>query len=747
MSCSYCGKQIRTGSKFCLSCGKETLMQQSENKLSEFVKKAKTGDQDAIASIYEKTYTQVFYTVKSMIKDEDAVFDILQDAYMKAFAHLDSFEGDDKFLPWVKQIAANTARDWLKKKKPMLFSELNTDEDRDIAFEEQIEDDRDENIPEKVIDQQETVRLLTEIIEGLPEDQRAAIGMFYYQDMSVKQIAETMGASESAVKSRLKYGRDKIEAKVIELEKNGTKLYGVAPLPFLLLLINSLKNYTAELSPDMNILKTILENVVQPSINAATVKTAADIVQTATETSKTTAGAVQGATDTGTAATASATGTTGVTGTAASSPVTGAGTAGVTGGTATGAGVTGGTASTGGVVSTAGPGTAATTGAAAGVAGLGVVKIILIALVSGVIMGGGIFTASRLIKPNTEQVVEDSLEEDDDEEETVSEESGESEESSEETTAEMSPQAEALEQYKLIISNAATYDYYNGDLVLEGDYKYALVKLQENDSVQTLLLGAKTVGESYYIRVFRYDPVTKTVHQPAEAIDEGMVSRSVVTGVSMMANGNGIHWMSIVRGTGATDIYRVTLDSDTLLKEKVYTGIGGFDAELPDEFKSVEIEWHSTGDLSAIDRQLSSVDPSSTSPQQLPPATEIQASTQATIPTDGDRIVLTGTINDYDYNGVIEVQGEPDPNPSTNRTERYVLFVLDKPQVMILEQGDGSGEKVSGVVRMIYIGPYSNLGQYYGKHVTVSVDPDEMMWPSDTRMPLGQPSGLVRVLN
>ncbi len=745
MYCSYCGKQIRAGSKFCLSCGKETLKQQKENELSEFVKRAKTGDQDAIASLYEKTYTQVFYTVKSMIKDEDAVFDILQDAYMKAFAHLDSFEGDDKFLPWVKQIAANTARDWLKKKKPMLFSELNTDEDRDISFEEQIEDDRDENIPEKVIDQQETVRLLTEIIEGLPEDQRAAIGMFYYQDMSVKQIAETMGASESAVKSRLKYGRDKIEAKVIELEKNGTKLYGVAPLPFLLLLINSLKNYTAELSPDMNILKTILENVVQPSINAATIKTAADITQTATETSKASAGAVRGATDTGTAATASATGTTGVTGTAASSPVTGAGTAGVTGGTATGAGVTGGTASTGGVVSTAGPGTAATTGAVAGVAGLGVVKIILIALVSGVIMGGGIFAASRLIKPNTEQVVEDSPEEDDDEEETVSEESRESEESSEETTDEISPQAEALEQYKLIISNAAAYDYYNGDLTSTGNYRYALVQLQKNDLVQTLLLAKELEEGVYNIRLFQYDPNTKSVYMPPDKIEEVKGGSGTFAFVNMMANGNGIHWMSIVRGTGATDIYRVTLDGDVLRKELVYTG--GFDAELPDEFKSVEIEWHSTGDLSAIDRQLSSVDPSSISPQQLPPATEIQASTQATLPTDGDRIVLTGTINDYDYNGVIEVQGEPDPNPSTNRTERYVLFVLDKPQVMILEQGDGSGEKVSGVVRMIYIGPYSNLGQYYGKHVTVSVDPDEMTWPSDTSMPLGQPSGSVRVLN
>ena len=720
-------------------------MQQSENKLSEFVKRAKTGDQDAIASLYEKTYTQVFYTVKSMIKDEDAVFDILQDAYMKAFAHLDSFEGDDKFLPWVKQIAANTARDRLKKKKPMLFSELNTDEDQDITFEEQIEDDRDENIPEKVIDQQETVRLLTEIIEGLPEDQRAAIGMFYYQDMSVKQIAETMGASESAVKSRLKYGRDKIEAKVIELEKNGTKLYGVAPLPFCLLLMNSLQNYAPELSPNVNVLKAILESISKTSVAGATIKTAADITQTATETSKASAGAVQGATDTGTAATASATGTTGVTGTAASSPVTGAGTSGVTGGTATGAGVTGGTASTGGVVGGAGPSTAATTGAAAGVAGLGVVKIILIALVSGIVMGGGIFAASRLIKPNTEQAVEDSLEEDNDEEETVSEESGESEESSEETTAEISPQAEALEQYKLIISNAAGYDYYNGDLTSTGNYRYALVQLQKNDLVQTLLLAKELEEGVYNIRLFQYDPNTKSVYMPPDKIEEVKGGSGTFAFVNMMANGNGIHWMSIVRGTGATDIYRVTLDGDVLRKELVYTG--GFDAELPDEFKSVEIEWHSTGDLSAIDRQLSSVDPSSTSPQQLPPATEIQASTQATIPTDGDRIVLTGTINDYDYNGVIEVQGEPDPNPSTNRTERYVLFVLDKPQVMILEQGDGSGEKVSGIVRMIYIGPYSNLGQYYGKHVTVSVDPDEMMWPSDTRMPLGQPSGLVRVLN
>ena len=716
MYCSYCGKKIQDGSNFCFSCGKETLKQKTENELSEFVKRAKTGDQGAIAVLYEKAYTQVFYTIKSMIKDEDAVFDILQDTYMKAFEHLDSFKGDDKFLPWVKQIAANTARDWLKRKKPLLFSELNTDEDQDMKFEEQIEDDRDENIPEKFIDHQETVRLIREIIDNLPEDQRAAIGMRYYEEKNVREIAAAMGASESAVKSRLKYGRDKIEAKVIELEKNGTKLYGIAPFPFWLLLMNSLKNYAPELSPNVNVLKAVLESIVKTSATGATIKTAGDIAQTATETSKTAAGAAASAATGGAAATGAA-------GTATTASATGA----------TGVGATASKAAT-----------AKGIGAlAAGIGGLGAAKIAVIVLLSSAFIGGSVFGVTQLIKLSNEQALEETLEEDD--EEPKSKEISESEESSEETTAEISHQAEALEQYKFIISNAAGYDYYNGDFPLEGDYKYALVQLQANDPVQTLLLGAKTVRESYYIRVFRYDPGTKTVHQPAEVIDEGMVSRSVVTGVNMMADGNGIHWMSTARGDGETTLERVTLDGDVLRKELVYTG--GFDAELPAEFKSVEIEWHSTQDLSAIDRQLSSLSQNSQVPQQLPPATEIQASTQATLPTDGDRIVLTGTINDYDYNGVIKVQGEPDPNGSTDRTERYVVFVLDKPQVMNLEQGDDSGEKRSDEVRMIYLGPYSNLGQYYGQHVTVSVDPDEMIWPSDTRMPVGQPSGLVRVLN
>jgi len=58
--------------------------------------------------------------------------------------------------------------------------------------------------------------------------------MFYIEQMSVKNIAEVTGVSENTVKSRLKYGRKNIEEKVLELERKGTKLYGITPFPFFL---------------------------------------------------------------------------------------------------------------------------------------------------------------------------------------------------------------------------------------------------------------------------------------------------------------------------------------------------------------------------------------------------------------------------------------------------------------------------------------------------------------------------------
>ena len=201
-----------------------------EEMTDKLIQKAASGDQDAIARLYELTYSSVYKTVKALIADEDTVLDILQDSYIKGFQSLEQLDEPGNFRAWMKRIAVNKAKDYLKKKKPILFTDMANEDGDEIDF----RDDCLEHSPEAVLDRKETARLMQEILASLSEEQRMVIGMFYYEEMTVREIAEVLGCSENTVKSRLNYGRKKIEVQVRALEKQGTKLYSLAPLPFLL---------------------------------------------------------------------------------------------------------------------------------------------------------------------------------------------------------------------------------------------------------------------------------------------------------------------------------------------------------------------------------------------------------------------------------------------------------------------------------------------------------------------------------
>lgn len=241
MKCFQCGRNINDTVSFCPYCGTSQVF------THDMIQKAINGDQEVITELYNRTYNNVYHTIKAMVKDEDTVLDILQDSYIKGFQSLEQLDKPENYRAWMKRIAANKTKDWLKRKKPVLFSELA---DEDSGEELEFEDTRVQNLPEQVIEQQETARLVNEILDTLSEEQRLVIGMFYYEQMSVKEIAEIVGCSENTVKSRLNYGRKKIEVQVRELEKKGTKLYGLAPIPFLLLLFRNMDVQAAEIPSD-----------------------------------------------------------------------------------------------------------------------------------------------------------------------------------------------------------------------------------------------------------------------------------------------------------------------------------------------------------------------------------------------------------------------------------------------------------------------------------------------------------------
>ena len=284
---------------------------------AELIRRAQDNDQDAITKLYEQTYSSVYTMVRAMAPDDDTALDILQDSYLKAFRSLDKLEDPAKFGSWVKRIARNQTIDVLRQKQPVVFSSLEA-EDSDTPLE--FEDTREEHLPEAVIDRRETARLMREILDALPEEQRVAITMFYYEQMSVKEIAETLGVTENTVKSRLNYGRKKVEKEVRALEKKGTKLYGLAPLPFLMLLFHSQEASAAGAAAG-----TVLESITG-SLAAEAAAVSAAGTATAAATGTATSGAAGSAAGTATAA-AAGTATTGAAAASAGTAAQAAGTA------------------------------------------------------------------------------------------------------------------------------------------------------------------------------------------------------------------------------------------------------------------------------------------------------------------------------------------------------------------------------------------------------------------------------------
>lgn len=203
---------------------------------TEAVKLARQDVETGYTYLYEQTYSEALYVALKYMKQEDSAYDVLQDAYIKAFRNLEQLEDPEKFTSWFHMIVSRTALNELKKKTPLLFTQLET-EDKTYDIVNSFRDEYTDNQPEFVMDQRETSRLVQEIIDTLSDEQRTCVTMYYIQEFSVKEIATILDVSENTVKSRLNYARKKIEEKVKELESKGTKLYGFAPLPFFILLL------------------------------------------------------------------------------------------------------------------------------------------------------------------------------------------------------------------------------------------------------------------------------------------------------------------------------------------------------------------------------------------------------------------------------------------------------------------------------------------------------------------------------
>nr|WP_303995732.1 sigma-70 family RNA polymerase sigma factor [Ruminococcus bromii] len=194
-------------------------------KIKELVSSAKSGNKKSFDKLYELTHNDVWYNCLSLLKDEENAKDIMQETYITAFLKLDTLKDEEKFCGWVNTIAVNLCKKKLKGKveyqidDEVLITEAETDELM---------------LPEEYITKTEKRKVLLQIMEDtLSFNQYQTVLMFYFDEMSISEIAQGFEISEGTVKSRLNSSRAKMKTAIEDYEKkSGDKLHGVVVVPF-----------------------------------------------------------------------------------------------------------------------------------------------------------------------------------------------------------------------------------------------------------------------------------------------------------------------------------------------------------------------------------------------------------------------------------------------------------------------------------------------------------------------------------
>jgi RNA polymerase sigma-70 factor, ECF subfamily len=187
-----CGSQDRISVRFPPATSDEGL-----------VAVAKLGDRSAFAELWKRHSRTAFTKVYQITKNRADTEDVIQDAWIKAFIHLNAFDGRAKFSTWLTRIAINSAIMSLRRRRSRPEASLESDDKtwqiREIA-------DQTKDVEEQYVTREGVERLRRAICRLNPQ-LRAVVEIQQSEDGQVKEIAELAGISISAAKSRLSRAR------------------------------------------------------------------------------------------------------------------------------------------------------------------------------------------------------------------------------------------------------------------------------------------------------------------------------------------------------------------------------------------------------------------------------------------------------------------------------------------------------------------------------------------------------------
>lgn len=177
--------------------------------ISEHLPRAQGGDRAAFGRIVAACQNSISAIALAIVRDVPTSQDIAQDAFINAWNNLPQLRSPGSFLPWLRQITRNLARDHLRRRASE--KRYNGDMDDILA----VVADPTPDAPE-LLSRQHEEQIVAELIDELPEDTREILLIYYREGQSSKQVAQLLGMQDAAVRKRLQRARDSLRADLLK---------------------------------------------------------------------------------------------------------------------------------------------------------------------------------------------------------------------------------------------------------------------------------------------------------------------------------------------------------------------------------------------------------------------------------------------------------------------------------------------------------------------------------------------------
>ncbi|MDR0885148.1 MAG: RNA polymerase sigma factor [Clostridiales Family XIII bacterium] len=174
----------------------------------ELIIRAQAGDTQAFDELYRLKLRTIFFHVSRMIRNPSDVEDVAQEVGLKMYKGIATLKVPEAFNGWLQRVITNECYRFTHKNRHKL-GHANIDDYANI-----IEEEDKEFLPKEYLETTDTRRTILEAIDSLPPKRKRAIIMYFYDDMSQKEIAYALGISTQTVSTNIMRAKDMIKKKL-----------------------------------------------------------------------------------------------------------------------------------------------------------------------------------------------------------------------------------------------------------------------------------------------------------------------------------------------------------------------------------------------------------------------------------------------------------------------------------------------------------------------------------------------------